>query len=185
MAVSLNYIIICFLRKGVTGMIIVRKMIESDIQSLHSSFARQGWVKPLDILNRYFTEQQSQLREVFVAEENGFPIGYATLMPNDKNGAFKDMNIPMISDFNVFIEHRQKGAGTAILDAIEKKASERSSRICLGVGLHSGYGAAQKMYIKRGYVPDGSGVWYKNEQLDQYASCCNDDDLILYLSKQL
>jgi hypothetical protein len=32
---------------------------------------------------------------------------------------------------------------------------------------------------------DGAGVWYKGRQLDQYADCRNDDDLILCLSKDL
>lgn len=40
---------------------------------------------------------------------------------------------------------------------------EYSSTICLGVGLHYGYGAAQRMYVKRGYIPDGSGVWFNGK----------------------
>lgn len=34
-------------------------------------------------------------------------------------------------------------------------------------------------------IPDGTGVWYQNKQLEQYAACCNDDDLLLFLSKKL
>jgi len=41
------------------------------------------------------------------------------------------------------------------------------------------------MYIKRGYIPDGTGVWYNNEILKPYSECKNDDDLILFLSKKL
>ena len=41
------------------------------------------------------------------------------------------------------------------------------------------------MYAKRGYIPDGSGVWYRNRVCEPYTSCENDDDLILYLSKKL
>lgn len=61
----------------------------------------------------------------------------------------------------------------------------KSDKVYLGVGLHSGYGAAQRMYFKRGYIPDGSGAWYQNRQLEQYADCCNDDELILFMSKDL
>jgi hypothetical protein len=71
------------------------------------------------------------------------------------------------------------------MDAAESEAALIAGRVCLAVGLHSGYGPAQRMYIKRGYVPDGSGVWYKGRQLEQYAPCVNDDDLLLYLSKEL
>ena len=64
-------------------------------------------------------------------------------------------------------------------------AAETSDTVCLGVGLHSGYGAAQRMYVLRGYVPDGSGVWYEGRVWDQYAPCVNDDELNLFLSKKL
>lgn len=30
------------------------------------------------------------------------------------------------------------------------------------------------MYIKRGYIPDGSGVWYGDKISPQYADCCHD-----------
>ncbi len=48
-----------------------------------------------------------------------------------------------------------------------------------------GYGSAQRMYVKRGYIPDGSGVWYQNAVCPAYGPCANDDDLVLYLSKKL
>ena len=55
----------------------------------------------------------------------------------------------------------------------------------LGAWLHSGYGAAQRIYIKRGYIPDGSGVWWNGKNLEQYPKCINNDELILYLLKEL
>lgn len=63
---------------------------------------------------------------------------------------------------------------------MEALAAVTSDTVCLGVGLHSGYGAAQRMY-----VPDGSGVWYEGRVWDQYAPCVNDDELNLFLSKKL
>ena len=85
----------------------------------------------------------------------------------------------------VFDAYQQKGIGNAILNAIEKDAARFSDEITLAVGLHYGYGNAQRLYIKRGYVPDGSGVWYNSEVLERYADCCNDDSLLLYMSKAL
>jgi hypothetical protein len=41
------------------------------------------------------------------------------------------------------------------------------------------------MYVKRGYIPDGTGAWYNEQQLEQYAKCKNDDDLTLYFHKSL
>jgi hypothetical protein len=40
------------------------------------------------------------------------------------------------------------------------------------------------MYVKRGYIPDGTGVWYNGKISEAYSNCVNDDDLVLYLSKQ-
>ena len=71
------------------------------------------------------------------------------------------------------------------MDITEQLAKDMSDSVSLAVGLHSGYGSAQRMYVKRGYIPDGSGVWYKGVQLEQYAACENNDDLILYLSKKI
>ena len=74
---------------------------------------------------------------------------------------------------------------TASQEAAEKAAASSGSAVTLGVGLHSGYGPAQRLYVKRGYIPDGSGVWFRDQPLDPYADCRNDDELILYMSKKL
>ena len=71
------------------------------------------------------------------------------------------------------------------MDAAETIAARYADTVYLGVGLHSGYGSAQRMYVKRGYIPDGSGVWYRDRVCEPYTPCENDDDLVLYLSKRL
>ncbi len=54
-----------------------------------------------------------------------------------------------------------------------------------GVGLHNGYGEAQRMYAKRGSIPDGSGVLYGDRSADPYGTVVNDDSLVLCLSRKL
>ena len=71
------------------------------------------------------------------------------------------------------------------MDAAEAVAARYADTVYLGVGLHSGYGSAQRMYVRRGYIPDGSGAWYKDRVCEPYALCENNDDLVLYLSKRL
>ena len=164
-------------------MALIRKMQKKDIDAILLNFAEQGWPKPRETIENYFARQAGSELFVFVAEHQGDVAGYAVLYPSAKTGPFANKNIPEISDFNVFAKYRQIGIGSSILDSAEKKAAELCNQVTLGVGLHYGYGAAQRIYAKRGYIPDGTGVWYKNSHLEQYADCKNDDDLVLYLAK--
>lgn len=163
----------------------VRSMEEPDCQAFCQGFASQGWNKPLEQFQRYLEEQQKGLRKVLVALWNGEQAGYTTLLPEAPAGAFAGKGWPEVCDFNVLEKFQRRGIGNQILEVAEDLAGETSDTICLGVGLHNGYGAAQRLYVKRGYVPDGSGVWYHDAQMEQYAPCAADDDLILYFSKKL
>lgn len=100
-------------------------------------------------------------------------------------GALGGKGYPEIVDFGVLEKYRNQGIGTALMNIAEKVAAEYADIVYLGVGLHSGYGSAQRMYVKRGYIPDGSGVWYNDKICNPYEECKNDDDLVLYLSKKL
>ncbi|MDP4091234.1 MAG: GNAT family N-acetyltransferase [Bacillota bacterium] len=167
------------------GKIVVRTMKEEDADIIFTEENVQGHHPNIEKYRCYYREQNSRIRYVFIGEYEGNVAGYATLLPRVKDGPFKSQGIPEVVDFNVFIKFRKRGIGNKILDIVEKVASGLSNTICLGVGVHSGYGSAQRIYIKRGYLFDGSGVWYRGEQLEQYAECCNDDDLVLFLSKSL
>ena len=166
------------------GNAIIRKMIESDIQYLSQGFINQGWPSREENLTRYFKEQESGEREVLVAEVESAVAGYVTILPSAKHGPFASI-CPELSDFNVFEPFRNKGIGNRLLEKAEQGVKRFSGKVCLGVGLHLGYGPAQRLYIKRGYIPDGTGVWYRNKPLEMGASCQNDNDLVLYLSKDL
>ena len=159
-------------------------MIKSDIESLSHGFMNQGWPAREEILASYFREQASGYREVLVATMNGVVAGYVSILPSAKQGPFASI-YPELSDFNVFESFRNQGIGNQLLEEAEKRVKVVSSKVTLGVGLHLGYGPAQRLYIRRGYIPDGTGVWYRNKPLEMGASCQNDNDLVLYLSKDL
>ena len=123
-------------------------------------------------------------REVLVGEVEGAVAGYITILPDAKQGPFAGM-APELSDFNVFEPFQNQGIGNLLLEEAEKQVRLISDKVTLGVGLHSGYGPAQRLYIKRGYIPDGSGVWYQNHQPAMNAVCEDIGELVLYLSKNL
>lgn len=162
----------------------IRNMIKSDIESLSHGFMNQGWPGREEILTRYFLDQESGEREVLVAEIDGAVAGYVTILPFAKHGPFAEV-YPELSDFNVFEPFRNQGIGNQLLEEAEKRVKFVSSKVTLGVGLHSGYGPAQRLYSRRGYIPDGSGVWYRNQPLEMNAASQNNDDLVLYLVKEL
>ena len=161
----------------------IRKMQESDIQDLSRRFISQGWPGREEILARYFLEQECGEREVLVAEVEGALAGYITILPCAKQGPFAEIH-PELSDFNVFEPFQNQGIGNLLLEEAEKRVKLISDKVTLGVGLHSGYGPAQRLYMKRGYIPDGTGVWYQNQPLEMNATIQNNDDLVLYLSKK-
>jgi hypothetical protein len=47
------------------------------------------------------------------------------------------------------------------------------------------YGAAQRLYILRGYVPDGLGLHWRDHHTRYREEIVVDDDLALYLTKDL
>lgn len=165
--------------------IVIRSMIPSDVSTLYEGFLQQGWKKPLELFQSYYEQQEKEEKIIFIATFTEDIAGYTTLQPQAITGPYALCGIPEIVDLNVLIKYQKRGIAGKLLDIAEQQAKEISNSVTLAVGLHHGYGQAQKLYIKRGYIPDGSGVWYQDKNLEQYADCCNDDDLLLYLKKKL
>lgn len=153
------------------------------IPKINENFLKQGWGSRDAVLHKYLEEQQSGKRIVLVYEENGEIEGYITLLISPTHGPFRQTDIPEISDFNVFEEYQRKGIGQKLLDEVIEVSKQISDSVGIGVGLHKGYGSAQRMYIKNGFVPDGKGVYYKGEELKPYTECINDDELAIYFIK--
>lgn len=162
----------------------LRAMTASDISAIDNQFLKQHWGSRHEVLTDYFKQQQTGQRWVFIAETAGEVAGYVTLLPSALHGPFVN-RYPEIADFNVFEAFQRQGIGNRLLQQAENTAKSFSDIVTLGVGLHPGYGPAQRLYCKRGYLPDGSGVWYHNRRLAMDEPCRNDDDLVLYLAKRL
>ena len=60
-----------------------------------------------------------------------------------------------------------------------------SSVAGIGVGMTSDYGPAQRLYILRGYIPDGRGLHWRDHYVGYREEVVIDDDLALYLTKEL
>lgn len=164
---------------------LIRSMKIEDAKIINDTYMSYGWHPAMETYENYYKEQEEQKRKVFIAEYEGEVCGLCTLVMNPTEGPWAGMGYPEIVDLSVFFHVHKKGIGNKLLDVVEQEAAKVSDMVYLAVGVHSGYGAAQRIYVKRGYMPDGSGVWYQGKQLEQYAPCCNDDDLLLFMSKKL
>lgn len=159
---------------------------EEHVPFLQEAFCCPPWNKPSDLFENYLREQRSKERLVWLAFAENKACGYVTLKWKSLYIPFQEKGIPEVSDLNVIPEFRSRGIGAALVEIAEKAARENScSHIGLGVGLYKDYGHAQKLYARRGYVPDGKGVTYDFQPVKPGKKVILDDDLNLWLKKEL
>ena len=167
------------------GDLLVRDMLPEDADGFAEEERAQGWHASPDKFLTRLEHRREGCALPLVAEYQGRIAGYLSVYKTPGAGPYAGKPWPEVVDFAVLMKFRGRGVGSALMDVAEMIAAQTSDTICIGVGLHSGYGAAQRMYVRRGYVPDGSGVWYRDRVHEQYAPCVNDDDLVLHLAKRL
>ena len=163
-----------------------RQMGENDIPEIVQAFQELGWNKPAHQYEGYLVEQFLGDRIVIVAFVGGEFAGYLTICVGFPDYApFVEKNIPEISDFNVLPKFRRRGIGTQLMDLAEAEVAKISPIAGIGVGLTTDYGSAQRMYARRGYIPDGRGLYKKGHHLKYGENVIVDDDLVLYMTKDI
>jgi len=167
--------------------ITIRLLEEKDVQTIPSAFTAAGWGgghgSP-SLYERYLAEQEKGERLVLVAHFDGEFAGYGTIRWQSDYPPFAEKGIPEINDLDVLPRFRRRGIATRIMDEAEKRVFKRSPVVGIGFGMYAGYGPAQRMYILRGYVPDGLGLFYKDKPVIPGKEVLVDDDLALYLTKE-
>jgi GNAT superfamily N-acetyltransferase len=148
-----------------------------------AAFDAIGWHKPAAQYQRYLDEQTADQRPVLVARVDGEFAGYVTVVWEPTYPAFRAAEIPEIQDFNVLPKFRRRGIGSALMDAAEALIATRSKVVGIGVGLYPDYGPAQRLYVLRGYVPDGLGIASETVQVHAGQVVRVDDDLALYFTR--
>ncbi len=134
----------------------IRELRARDAEVISAAFSGIGWDKPASQYRRYFSEQERGERDVLVAFVEGGLAGYVTVMWNPEYPPFRSEGVPEIQDLNVLPKFRRKGIATRLMDEAERMAAERSSIVVgVGVDMTADYGVAQRVYVERGYAPDG------------------------------
>jgi GNAT superfamily N-acetyltransferase len=167
-------------------MLSVARLTSADITEIVAAFAVFGWSgKDHAQYAGYLREQEAGVRDVLIARiENTF-VGYVTVKWRPEYPPFRDSNIPEIKDLNVLPQHRRKHIGARLMDEAERLISTRSPIGGISVALHSDYGAAQRFYVLRGYVPDARGITSHEKRVGYGDDVPVDDDLVLWLTKDL
>ena len=165
--------------------VLIRLLEQGDIQEIAEAFQNIGWNKPVSQYERYLREQALKLRDIYVVfiEENF--AGYLTICWVSTYEPFREQGIPEIVDFNVLPKHRRQRVGTQLMDKAESEIAKEGPVAGIGVGMTPDYGAAQRLYVLRGYVPDGRGLHYRGHYPEYGEQITVDDDLALYLTKEL
>ncbi|MEJ6951979.1 GNAT family N-acetyltransferase [Halanaerobiaceae bacterium ANBcell28] len=139
--------------------------------------------KPVKYLNKCLEENKAGERVTLLAFYDDQFAGCLHLITQSYYPYFKKNAIPEVNDFNVIPPLRQHGIGNALMEAIEKIAFDKFGIVGIGVGLYDSYGNAQRLYVKRGYIPDGRGLIYKGKKVAKGSQLTVDDELALYFIK--
>ncbi|MEN8151651.1 MAG: GNAT family N-acetyltransferase [Planctomycetota bacterium] len=165
--------------------VVIRRMERKDVVDLVAGFGAEGWERSASGFEAYLDEQDRGERVVLIALAEGRPAGFGSLVWTPSYPGFREAGIPEVHDLNVLPSRWRQGVATHMMDELERLAGERSSGVGIGVGMHPGYGPAQRLYVLRGYVPDARGLSYDDRPVKSGETLPVDDGLNLHLVKDL
>jgi GNAT superfamily N-acetyltransferase len=164
----------------------IRLCEEADIPHL-AQLAQDGHhqTEP-DYFETAYKEQCEAFRIVFLAVVNGHLAGYVHLNFRPLYTPFVRLAIPEIQDLFVHPDFRRQGIGEHLIAACEGHTRAMGkSDIGIGVGVVGDFGAAQRLYTRLGYRPDGAGAVFERVPVKTGEVRPLDDRLCLMLLKNL
>lgn len=167
------------------GVFTIRDIEPQDCAVISAAFVAQGWDKPVAQYERYYAARQEGVQDTLVAFIDGDFAGYTAIKYESAYAPFREQGIPEISDFNVRQKYQRRGLGAFIIKACEERILKRSDTAGIGMALLPEYGAAQRLYCRLGYLPDGRGIAYKYRTASYGDAVAADDDLVLWMTKKL
>lgn len=157
-----------------------------DMPRLLAVIKMLGYQKELEYLEQCFERQNQGDMTIVLVVFEGVDVGYCMMNWAPKYSFFKVHELPEIQDLNILQAYRQRGIGRAVIKYCEGLARDKGCQeMGIGVGLDASYGAAQRLYIKMGYVPDGQGISYDRKQIAHGEFRPVDDQLCLMMTKKL
>ena len=173
------------MKRSVTKSIILRNLKESDCRKISKAFSIQGWEKKESQYKNYLHLQELGNRDIIVATIEGEFAGYLTINWKSDYIPFQEKRIPEIVDFNVLKKFQRKGIGTILMDEAETRIKNVSAFAGIGFGVTKDYGAAQILYTKRNYIPDGNGLVINSKTVNHGDTVTVDDSICFCMVKEL
>ena len=136
-------------------------------------------------IDAHFEEHENGASTTLLGYEAGRLVGIVTIRWHSHYPMFRERNIPLIQNIEIRYEDRGRGLGNQMLKRAEQEIAQRSPVAGLVVGISEDYGPAQRLYAKRGYIPDGRGVCRQFTPLKNGETITVDHDLLLWLIKDV
>jgi GNAT superfamily N-acetyltransferase len=165
--------------------LVIDSIRTDDIPVMVAAYSEMGWPKKTKLYSKYIQLQQDGTRDILIARYNSSFAGYLTNKWQSDYPPFNDAGIPEINDFSVLAHLRKKKIGSRLMDEAESRIKQRASSAGIGVGLTPDYGPAQRLYARRGYVPDGRGLMVDDVPVSYEQVITVGDQLVLYFTKLL
>jgi GrpB-like predicted nucleotidyltransferase (UPF0157 family)/ribosomal protein S18 acetylase RimI-like enzyme len=124
------------------------------------------WHKPVEQFGLYLTEQERGERQVMVAGVGSQTVGYATLVRESAYPPFRTAGIPEVVDLNVITGHQCRSIGSALVWKCEVAAASGGAKaIGISVVQSDDCAAANALYPRLGFEPDGRGITAADNEL--------------------
>jgi GNAT superfamily N-acetyltransferase len=146
-----------------------------------------GWVSDGEAeARRYLAGHAEPDGASLIAAAGSGVLGYVAIVWESGYAGFRSRGIPLVHQIAVTGPSRRQGVATLLMDAAEQLVRDRGiAALGITVGLFDEYGPAQALYVRRGYIPDGRGACRGQRPLSKGMQVTMDDDLIIWLTKDL
>ncbi|GHO46042.1 GNAT family N-acetyltransferase [Ktedonospora formicarum] len=163
----------------------IERVAPTELVKVIQLFSEQVYPVHPEEAHLHFAGHEQGQADTFLAWNAESLAGYLTIRWQSNYPQFRQQNIPLIHHLGVFPQFQRQGIASQLMDAAEQLISTRATQAGITVGLFDEYGPAQRLYAKRGYIPDGRGACQGQHPLKQGEAVTVDHDLILWLAKDL
>ncbi|OPJ64892.1 hypothetical protein [Clostridium oryzae] len=163
--------------------IILRDLNEYDWDVIEESFRREGWQKDLESYKQYFDYMKQGICSIIIAQWLEDFAGVLVINWQSEYENFKEREIPEISDIRVVHKFMRSSVYDELMDEAEKRIFQKKDTAGIGISLAAEYSQTHILCIKRGYIPDGTGIYKQNKQLQLGQQIIFDEKLKMYMIK--